>query len=151
MYSSTIYDPYDSMSSASSAGTWAYSSQSTTDTDSCDSDDSDEEEIEIGVLPEEITRLLAKPGARVLPDANDYGDPLWLLEGPESEMDYNRWDVAYFEPRQDVWIIRKVVKWWGYYEDPDPSYTDWFIEPYLGLIADNGEPAIRWGTNLYEV
>ena len=150
MYSSTIYDPsiHDSMSSASSAGTWCYSSESTTDTDSCDSD---EEEIEIGVLPEEITRLLAKPGARVLPDANDYGDPLWLLEGPESEMDYNRWEVAYFEPRQDVWIIRKVVKWWGYYEDPDPSYTDWFIEPYLGLIADNGEPAIRWGTNLYEV
>ena len=148
MYSSTIYDPYDSMSSASSAGTWAYSSVSTTDTDSCDSD---EEEIEIGVLPEEITRLLAKPGARVLPDANDYGDPLWLLEGPESEMDYNFWDVAYFEARHDMWMIRKVVKWWGYYEDPDPAYTDWFIEPYLGLIADNGDPAIRWGTNLYEV
>ena len=151
MYGSTIYDPHDSMSSASSAGTWAYGSQSTADTNSCDSDDSDEEEIEIGVLPEEIIRLLAKPGARVLSDANDYGDPLWLLEGPESEMDYNFWDVAYFEARHDMWMIRKVVKWWGYYEDPDPSYTDWFIEPYLGLIADNGEPAIRWGTNLYEV
>ena len=136
------YDP----SSQASDSSWASgSSCNSFASDNSWADSSDRSDaIEIFLLPEEFQRLLAKPGARVVPDKYDYDKSLWILEGPESELDCNEWEVACYEARHDKWVIRRVVRWWGYYEDPYPEYTDWFIEPLLGYIEDNGEPAIKW-------
>ena len=136
------YGPSSQASDSSWASDSSYNSFASDDSWADSSDGSDA--IEIFLLPEEFQRLFAKPGARVVPDKNDYDKSLWILEGPESELDYNEWEVACYEPRHDKWVIRRVVRWWGYYEDPYPEYTDWFIEPLLGYICDNGEPAIKW-------
>ena len=136
------YGPSSQASDSSWASDSSYNSFASDDSWADSGDRSDA--IEIFLLPEEFQRLFAKPGARVVPDKNDYDKSLWILEGPESELDYNEWDVACYEPRHDKWVIRRVVRWWGYYEDPYPEYTDWFIEPLLGYIEDNGEPAIKW-------
>ena len=94
------------------------------------------DDLEIFLLPDEIYRLLAQPCARLLADIHDNDDPLWILAyAPEFELDYNEWEVAYYEFRAghgDTWVIRRAVQWWGYYEDPNPEYTEWFIERLEG-------------------
>ena len=91
----------------------------------------DRGDLEILLLPDQIERLLAQPCARLMADIHDYDDPLWILAYAPEFDDYNEWEVAYYEYRAghgDAWVIRRAVQWWGYYEDPNPEYTEWFIE-----------------------
>ena len=130
----------------SSQGSWSSGSSSTAG--SSRSSVFGRPPIKIILLPAELSRLLAQPGARLLPDINDYDDPLWIFKREsEYEQNWNYWDVAYNGPRTgqgDRWVIRRQVRWWGCYTDSPPEYTDRFLEPIRILAAVDPEPVFVW-------
>ena len=100
--------------------------------------------LKIILLPAELSRLLAQPGTRLLPEIYDGYYRLWIFKREsEYEQNWNYWDVAYNEPRAgqgDRWVIRRQVRWWGCYTDSHPEYTDWFLQPIRRLAAGDLEP-----------
>jgi hypothetical protein len=116
-------------------------------------DNSDGEEIFL--RPDDINRLLHQPGVRLLADAADHDDPLWILTyAPEYELGYNEWEVAYNEPRPgepERWVTRRVVRWWGCYTDRNPEYTAWFLERRRTLQQRQGDAAAAAGPTPEEI
>ena len=113
------------------------------------------------MLPAELSRLLAQPGVRLLPEIYDGKYRLWILkrwevEGKyEKEQNWNWWEVAYNEPPRagggDRWVIRHPQGWWGCYTDPHPEFTDWFLQDIHTIVRrlavrdlePDPEPVIR--------
>ena len=108
--------------------------------------------LKIILLPAELSRLLAQPGTRLLPEIYDGEYRLWIFkrwDAPhiyEKEQDWNHWEVAYDEPPRgdhrggERWVIRHGQGWWGCYTDPDPYFTDWVLQRIRRLAAGDLEP-----------
>ena len=78
--------------------------------------------------PLDLCFLLAQPDTRLLADINDHDDPLWILDCPEYDNDWNEWMVAYFCQSTEKWTVERACWWWGLYTDWYYEWTDYLLE-----------------------